>query len=591
MGAHRHIDPANAGTELMRRHEHHILAAMLLLLHLAIWSQFDSAILRSLLLAHIGMFLIWQPLWQRDRSLSVRGILAALLVTLIFIIWINWWLLFLWNILLIGLVGGRVISNTQERYAYLLTLVVLISELLIRTVTQTFSVPHLPTSLNTLFLYGLPVITVIIALIPRHRGGEHIEYPVDFFRAVTAALLTAMLAIGSLLAMYSTGIDYPDALFQSLLTLALFLFAISWLLSPTLGFSGLAMLWDRSLLNIGTPFEYWLQELAVLAAQQQTPDEFLRAATQALVDLPWVTGLTWMSPREQGESGRITRHRIPLEAGEVKIQLCLDRPAGPGLLLHSNLLVQLLGNFYTAKQREQELAQRAHLQAIYETGARVTHDIKNLLQSLQTLMLAIQRDEGEQGSAPNRRRQDGARELLCRQLPHLTQRLQLALDKLQAPEKALHDQLPLEDWWEAVIQRNRNEGDVFESGLTANPGIPTELFDSVLENLLENCRHKRLLEPGLAVRITLLASNDRLCLRVCDNGTAIPAATAGHLLQHPVGSAQGLGIGLYQAARQAEAQGYTLQLVENRDGMVCFELRRVHSGQRQYGLFDGKGQG
>ena len=586
MGVQRHIDPAIAGTVLMRRHEHRILAAMLLLLHLAIWSQFDSAILRALLLAHIGMFLIWQPLWQRDRHLSLRGILTALLVTLVFIIWVNWWLLFLWNILLIGLVGGRVISTSHERYAYLLTLVVLISELLIRTVTQTFNVPPLPASLNTLFLYGLPAITVIIALIPRDRGGDHIEYPVDFFRAITAALLTAMLAIGSLLAMYSTGVAYPNALFQSLLTLALFLFAISWLLSPTLGFSGLAMLWDRSLLNIGTPFEYWLQELAALAEQQQTPDEFLHAAAQALVDLPWVTGLTWMSPRDQGESGRLTRHRIPLEAGAIKIQLCLDRPAGPGLLLHSNLLVQLLGNFYIAKQREQELAQRAHLQAIYETGARVTHDIKNLLQSLQTVMLAIQQGDGTEGIRPNHRHQDEAQELLRRQLPHLTQRLQLALDKLQAPEKSVQDQLPLDDWWEEVIHRNSSAAVVFESGLTTNPGIPTELFDSVLENLLENCRHKHLLEPGLAVKITLLADDDRLCLRVCDNGTAVPATTAERLLRHPVSSAQGLGIGLYQAARQAETQGYALQLVENRDGQVCFELSCVHPAQTQYGLFD-----
>ncbi len=591
MATHSHIDPAPADTVLMRRHEHHILGAMLLLLHLAIWSQFDSALLRSLLLAHIGMFLIWQPLWQRDRRLSLRGILTALLVTLVFIIWINWWLLFLWNILLIGLVGGRVISTNQERYAYLLTLVVLISELLIRTATQTFNVPALPNSVNTLFLYALPVVTVIIAVIPRDGATENIDYPVDFFRAVTAALLTAMLAIGSLLAMYSTGIDYPNALFQSLLTLALFLFAISWLLSPTMGFSGLAMLWDRSLLNIGTPFEYWLQELAALAEQQQTPDEFLRAATQALVDLPWVTGLTWMSPDDQGESGRRTRHRIPLEAGEVKIQLCLDRPAGPGLLLHSNLLVQLLGNFYTAKQREQELAQRAHLQAIYETGARVTHDIKNLLQSLQTMMMAIQQSDGADAQGHNRRRQDEAQELLLRQLPHLTQRLQLALDKLQAPEKAIHDQLPLEDWWAAVIRRNKTDGVVFESGLASNPRIPTELFDSVLENLLENCRHKRLLEPGLAVHITLLADDDKLCFRLCDNGSAIPEATAERLLQHPVSSAQGLGIGLYQAARQAETQGYSLQLVENRDGRVCFELRRVQAAQTQYGLFDGKGQG
>ena len=42
------------------------------------------------------------------------------------------------------------------------------------------------------------------------------------------------------------------------------------------------------------------------------------------------------------------------------------------------MLIHLIGHFYGAKHRELELANSAHLQAIYETGARVTHDIKNL---------------------------------------------------------------------------------------------------------------------------------------------------------------------------------------------------------------------
>ena len=44
------------------------------------------------------------------------------------------------------------------------------------------------------------------------------------------------------------------------------------------------------------------------------------------------------------------------------------------------------------------------------------------------------------------------------------------------------------------------------------------------------------------------------------------------LLRAPVVSGAGLGIGLYQAARQAEASGYLLELTENRDGGVCFTL-------------------
>jgi hypothetical protein len=42
-----------------------------------------------------------------------------------------------------------------------------------------------------------------------------------------------------------------------------------------------------------------------------------------------------------------------------------------------------------------------------------------------------------------------------------------------------------------------------------------------------------------------------------------------------VRSATGLGIGLYQAARLALENGYALEVAENRDGEVCFELKSV----------------
>jgi hypothetical protein len=45
------------------------------------------------------------------------------------------------------------------------------------------------------------------------------------------------------------------------------------------------------------------------------------------------------------------------------------------------------------------------------------------------------------------------------------------------------------------------------------------------------------------------------------------------LLRGPVDSPGGLGIGLYQAARQAEVAGYALILEANRDGEVTFVLK------------------
>ena len=41
-----------------------------------------------------------------------------------------------------------------------------------------------------------------------------------------------------------------------------------------------------------------------------------------------------------------------------------------------------MGEFYEAKRREETMRQNAYMQAFYETGSRLTHDIKNILQSV-----------------------------------------------------------------------------------------------------------------------------------------------------------------------------------------------------------------
>jgi sensor histidine kinase regulating citrate/malate metabolism len=69
-----------------------------------------------------------------------------------------------------------------------------------------------------------------------------------------------------------------------------------------------------------------------------------------------------------------------------------------------------------------------------------------------------------------------------------------------------------------------------------------------------------------------------LSLRVCDDGSPIGPTVANNLFNGPVDSHTGLGIGLYQAARQAERLGYRLAIAENQGGRVCFELAPVAQG-------------
>jgi signal transduction histidine kinase len=189
--------------------------------------------------------------------------------------------------------------------------------------------------------------------------------------------------------------------------------------------------------------------------------------------------------------------------------------------LHGQLLLQLVAHFYRAKQREEVLTRSARLQAVYETGARITHDIKNLLQSLQTTTAAMQAGKADDDAE--------LRALIARQLPHVNKRLQLALDKLQAPEKEAMVEGPLSDWWESLQERNIDAGIRFESDLGSDPTVPLDLFDSVAENLLENARSKRQSEPRITISVHLEARNGAARLRVSDNGSCIDSDTARNL--------------------------------------------------------------
>jgi len=81
--------------------------------------------------------------------------------------------------------------------------------------------------------------------------------------------------------------------------------------------------------------------------------------------------------------------------------------------------------------------------------------------------------------------------------------------------------------------------------------LPGELFDSVAENLLQNALAKAHQLPALRISVSFQPDAGGR-LTICDTGKAIPQAVAACLFATPVPSQNGLGIGLYQAAKQAE---------------------------------------
>lgn len=547
--------------KLSEKKELFILVMMLEALHLSIWFDFGSFFSRSLMLSHLGLFLLWQPVWRGDKKLSVENAILFIAFTLTLTIWLNLWLLFAWLILLIGFISGRVTLNRSESAIYIIALGFLVLELLFACVPELANI-HIEYSY--VFSLGLPILPILILLFPTIKS-EHPIQIVDFIHAITTSMLTSLVALGTLLNMFLSETSYYISLTQTSIAIGGFIICISWLLSSQSRFSGITQLWSNYMLNIGTPFEEWLSELSKLNEQDQSPDDFLHKAIEKLVQFLWISGAQWKTNSIVHDIGKKTNNGIEIIHKDFNVCIYTYSPAGVSLKLHSNLLIKLLHNFYQNKQRERELTKQAHLKAIYETGARITHDIKNLLQSLQAITSIITHDTDGSSILVSQ-------QVLKKQLPLLTQRLQLALDKLQTPESQDKEEVYLKDWWDQLQKRNSHQNISFQADIHGDPTVPVDLFDSVIDNLLENIQTKQINETNVNITITLACNEGVISVTVCDTGTMVPDAISRDLLSNAITSDNGLGIGLYQANKHAKLFDYNLRLSHNQPGRVCFEL-------------------
>ena len=535
---------------------------LLLTLHGALWLGLGHPLARPLLFMHLGFFLVWQPLWRSETRLSTVRSFAILVWSLLALIWLNSWLLAFWVTGLFALVGARAFSYYSRwmRIYHLLMMSYLLAVLLLYLAPQLFDLPELREVTRNLMDYGLPLLLLLMALLPVEREPGQTAQVVDFIYVVLLFMLVVVLVLGSLAFMTLKQVDYLSALLGTLSFIAAALFILGFLWRPQSGFGGFSAGFSRYVLSIGTPLENWLQQLADDAQQQPMPHEFLQSASAHLAEMPWVAGLAWVAEEGHGTLGISTPHRVELADQDLSITLFMRSAVAPSVLLHIRLLVHVMGYFYQAKRREQRLAEIARQQVIYETGARLTHDLKNMLQSLFALT-SIARHEPAK-----------AQPILQRQLPQLTQRIETLLGKLKAPQSAAEEvQMPLPDWWQRLRERYSHREIEWQMRGASVANIPAELFDCVADNLIENADNKRLREAGLRIAVTL--DTDAQTFGVTDSGSSIPAHQAHTLLHTIVPSEDGLGVGLYQAARWAQQQGWQLQLVGNQSGEVRFELK------------------
>ena len=550
-----------------------LVVAMLALLHIAALRGVGDPGARAVLLAHLGLLLLWQPFVRGQHEVSnVQAALIGLAAVAV-MLWLSWWLLTLWVIVLAGIVAGRVFQENSrwQRRFYFAVLVYLLGLLTVVILPELAPGLGRTAIIGPVAEYGLPAMLLPMLFFPTEPDAPATTQVIDFFYSVFMALVLVVLVLGSFTFMTLGGISYLLSLMYTAFILAgtVFLIGLAW--NPRTGYAGLNVFFSRYLFSIGLPVERWLHFLAELSQLEARPDRFLAEGVAGLVRLPWVAGTSWRAAHGQGEAGQTSRYAVEFANSELGLKIYSRYRSSPALHWHLYLLGQLLAEFYSAKLREQKLKQATYIQAVHETGARVTHDVKNLLQSLNVLCSVAEREVNRESP-----------ELLAlfrRQLPAISRRLSETLDRLRQPQTEAQTLVPAAEWWASLERQYAEEGVTFSAqDLPANAMVPRTLFDSVADNLVRNALAKRDTSIGLRVSVSLRCG-DSIELRVCDTGAAVPEEIARDLLRGPIQSKRGMGIGLYQAARQAQVNGFALELESNEDSNVCFALTgKVRAG-------------
>lgn len=553
-------------------------------------------------LAHIGAVLIWQPVVpQRLRltplQISIVAIAGVLLSALL-----SAWTLLGWSILLTGLMAGRInmLAPRDERRFYLAAigfLIILLFLLIVPALLPDHLRSGLPGAVAYTWLNRVLAISIIPlafmawrvdkASIGRQGAGRGLGAAYDLvYTAWVMGLLSLVIFCGiALMAVSLRG--YLDSMAITLISVSAVLFAFSWLSAKfddegALGgrrSSLLPALVSRYLLSFGLPYEVWLDKLTSLNREEADPAQFFGEAMRALGALAIVSGAAWRGAGMSGEFGAseggatariVIQQQGRAAQGEIDVTLRTREALSPVFFWHFNLLIGLAAEFHWAKVREVQLVERNYLRAVHETGARLTHDVKNLLQSLNGLIDAIDYVDGEKE----------IRKLIGRQLPAIGQRLSATIAKLQAPSADTDRMVPVAAWWDAMCKRHEREQITFEFQVrNCQADIPESLFDSAAENMIRNAVRKRASQSGVKVIVRLVAENELITLRVEDSGAAIESGVAERLFLSPIDSRDGLGIGLYQLACQAQERGFEMKLESNQDSHVCFVLKGQGANQ------------
>lgn len=239
---------------------------------------------------HLGLFLIWQPVWRGEREIEPGQAFSVVAVACLLVGWLSWWLMAVWLAVLVGLIGGSVprLAERGQRMISILAALYLLSMLLIWVVPQLFTDQVIEPALPILVRYALPLIPLAILVIRVPPRLPQNPVGVDLFYSLLFFLLVVALVLGSFVVREVSQGNYVIALAQTLFGIAVLLIGLSWLWYPHSGFAGLGYLLSSYLMSLGLPFERWVQRLAELAQEESQPQRFLAQAMQHMLHMPWV---------------------------------------------------------------------------------------------------------------------------------------------------------------------------------------------------------------------------------------------------------------------------------------------------------------
>ena len=546
------------------RRPHLLLVGHLLLLHALAFGGWQMPAVRILWLGALGLFLIWQPFVAGERQMNLRQTFWLIVLAISSTVLLGPWLLLIWCGALAAVIGGRVLwtGSRLERLGYLFAFGYLVCLTIFGVVPELSPLVTLTPIPREAIAYSMPALLPLLLFFPAEKMRRRTGDTFDLFYGLMVFLALAVFVLGSLAYMQIGAVSYVEALFKTSLAIAGALLVVAWAWNPRAGVSGISALMMRYRVSLGLPLEQWLIQLAEISEQENHPTRFLEQIVRQLDRLPWVLGARWEAGGEAGGFGILGPHHHALQHEQLGITVYFRSPPVATMQWHVDWLLRLAAEFYLVKFQTHQLQQMSYLQAVYETGARVTHDVKNLLQSLQTLCYAATQPGDPEAKA----------QLFARQLPQIAERLKATLEKLQRPQLDNAELIAAQTWWNALQERHAGTDITWNTVDAETPPVLAALFDSVAENLLHNARNKQRREPDLKISALLGVDRNKPCLSISDNGTPIPVDRATSLLHETVESEDGLGIGLYHAARQAEANGYTLSLSENGAGKVSFRL-------------------